>query len=125
MASQVSPCMGGDQFEEEGRSRKERRRKKKRERKERKKEREREERERERERKGSRRSDGRNSSDQEVKSVYSTRATLQVVGILPTLVYFHHKGLFVKYGNATCFDPRHWLDCSTLGTRGNLDSGPT
>ena len=29
---------------------------------------------------------GRNSSDQEVKSVYSTRATLQEVGILPTLV---------------------------------------
>ena len=30
----------------------------------------------------------RNSSDQEVKSVYSTRATLKEVGILPTLVYF-------------------------------------
>ena len=55
-----------------------------------KKERERqgEERERERGRKGSRRSDGPNSSNQEVKSVYSMRATLQEVGILPTLVYF-------------------------------------
>ena len=53
--------------------------------------------------KGSRRSDGRNLSDQEVKSVYLTRATLQEVGILPTLIYFHPKGLFVKYGNATQF----------------------
>ena len=39
-----------------------------------------------------RRSDGRNSSDQEVKYIYSMRATLQEVGILPTWVYFHHKG---------------------------------
>ena len=54
-------------------------------------------------RKGSRRSDGRNSSDQEVKSVYSTRTTLQKVGIVSTLVYFHPKGLFVKYGNAALF----------------------
>ena len=45
----------------------------------------------------------RNSSDQEVKSIYVTRATLQEVGILPTLVYFHHKGLFLKYGNAALF----------------------
>ena len=39
----------------------------------------------------------------EVKSVYSTRATLQEVGILLTLVYFHPKGLFVKYGNVALF----------------------
>ena len=39
-------------------------------------------------RKGNRRFDCWNSSDQEVKSVYSMRATLQEVGILPTLVYF-------------------------------------
>ena len=57
MASHVSPCMqvgrsikgGGDQFIEEGRSRKERRRKKKRERKERKNERENEKKVREKE----------------------------------------------------------------------------
>ena len=36
--------------------------------------------------KGNRCFDGRNSSDQEVKSVYSIRATLQEVGILHTLV---------------------------------------
>ena len=54
----------------------------------RKKEKEREERERERGGKENRRSDGRNSSDQKVKSVYSTRAILQEGGILPTLVYF-------------------------------------
>ena len=79
--------MGGDQFVEEGRSRKERRRKKKKERKERKKERDKEKKGREIERKRNSRSDRRNSSDQ-VKSIYSTRATLQEVGILPTLVYF-------------------------------------
>ena len=53
---------------------------------------------------------------------------LQEVGILPTLVYFHLKGLFVKYGNATCFDPMHWQDFSTsfrLGNKGNLDLGPS
>ena len=58
MESHVSPCMqvgwfikrGGDQFLEEGRSRKERRRKKKRERKERKKERENEKKGREKDR---------------------------------------------------------------------------
>ena len=57
MASHVSPCMqvgrsikgGGDQFVEEGRSKKERGRKKKRERKERKKEREKEKKGREKE----------------------------------------------------------------------------
>ena len=115
------------EFVEEGRSRKEEKEKKERERKRKKREREGEERKRERGRKGSWRSDGRNSSDQEVKVVYSTRATLQEVGILPTLVYFHPKGLFVKYGNVACFDPTHWLDVSTgfrLGNRGNLDSSP-
>ena len=62
-----------------------------------------EERERERGRKGSRCSDARNSSDQEVKFVYSSRATLQEVNIISILVYFHPKGLFVKYGNAALF----------------------
>ena len=38
-------------------------------------------------------SDGRSSSGQELKSVYSMRATLQEVEILPTLVYFHLRGL--------------------------------
>ena len=33
--------------------------------------------------------DGRSSSGQGLKSVYSTRAMLQEVGILPPLVYFH------------------------------------
>ena len=80
--------MGGDQFVEEGRSRKERRRKQKRERKEIKKEIEKEKKGRERRRKGNLYFDGQNSSDQEVESVYSMRATLQEVGILPTLVYF-------------------------------------
>ena len=51
--------MGGDQFLEEGRSRKKRRRKKKRERKERKKEREKEKKGKERGRKGNLCSDGR------------------------------------------------------------------
>ena len=55
--------------------------------KERKREKEKKWREKE-EKKGSRHFDGWNSSDQDVKSVYSTRATLQEVGILPTLVYF-------------------------------------
>ena len=50
-----------------------------------------------------RRLDGRDSSDQEVNSVYETRVMLQKVGILPTLVYFHPKELFVKYGNAALF----------------------
>ena len=74
----------GNQFVEEESNKKERKEKKE----GRKKERKREERERERGGKGNRRSDGWNSSDQEVKSVYSTRDTLQEVGILPTLVYF-------------------------------------
>ena len=50
-----------------------------------------------------RRSDDRNSSDEEVKFVYVMRATFQEVGILPTLVYFYPKGLFLKYGNAGLF----------------------
>ena len=56
------------------------------------------------------------------------RAMLQEVGILPTLVYFHPKGLFVKYGNAACFDPTHWPDVSTNFRLGNLEnsgSGPS
>ena len=62
------------------------------------------------------------------KSVYSTRSTLQDVGILSTLVYFYPKVLFVKYGNVACFDPTHWSNFSTdfrLGKIGNLDSGPS
>ena len=43
----------------------------------------------ERRRKGKRCSHGLNSSDQEVKSKYSTGAMLQEVGILPTLVSFY------------------------------------
>ena len=72
----------GNQFVEEDSNKKERKEKKRR------KKIEREERERQRGAKGNRRSDGRNSSDHEIKSVYSTWATLQQVGILPTLVYF-------------------------------------
>ena len=45
--------------------------------------------ERERRRKGKRCSDGQNSSDQEVKSVYLMRFALQEIGILPTLVSFY------------------------------------
>ena len=37
-------------------------------------------------------SDGRSSSGRELKFIYSTRATLQEVGIQLTLVYFHPKG---------------------------------
>ena len=79
------------EFVEEGRSRKEEKEKGKgnkgkKEKKER--EREREQRERERGSKGSRRYNSRNSSDQELKDIYSMRAMLQEVGILPTLVYF-------------------------------------
>ena len=58
---------------------------------------------RERGRKGNRCFGDHNSSNQEIKYVYSMRATLQEVGILPTLVFFHPKGLFVKYGNAALF----------------------
>ena len=36
--------------------------------------------------------DGRNSSNQEVKSVYSTRTTLKEVGILHISVYFYPLG---------------------------------
>ena len=41
--------------------------------------------------------DGRSYSGRELKFVYSTRATLQEVGILPTLVYFHPKGTSFRY----------------------------
>ena len=70
----------GNQFVEEESNKKRRKEKKKR----RKREREREE----RGGKGNRHSDGRNSSDQEVMSVYSMRATLQEVWILPIFIYF-------------------------------------
>ena len=56
--------------------------------KEERKEREGEENERERGRQGNRCFNGRNSSDQEVKFVYSMGAMLQEVGIISTLVYF-------------------------------------
>ena len=51
-------------------------------------------RERERSRKGKRCFDGRNSSDQEVKSVYTMRVGLQEVRILHTLVYFYPLSYF-------------------------------
>ena len=78
-------------FVEAGNSKKENEGKKKeRERKERKRrKKKREKRERERRRKEKWCSDGRNSLDQEVKSVYSTRTALQEVGILSTLVSFY------------------------------------
>ena len=41
--------------------------------------------------------DCRSLSDQELKSVYATRATLQEVVILPTLVYFHPKGCLAVF----------------------------
>ena len=82
-------------FVEGGSSKKEKEGKKKGEGKKGKKERKRNERERRR-RKGERKkekkkrcSDGWNSSNQEVKPVYSTSAMLQEVGILPTLVSFY------------------------------------
>ena len=40
---------------------------------------------------------GRSSSGRELKSIYSTRATLQEVGILPPLVYFHPKGCLAGF----------------------------
>ena len=66
-----------------------------------------------------RHSDCQSSSSQELKSVYLTRAMLQEVGILPTLVYFHPKGcldVFFVYPKGLfgrnffmmrlpCFDP--------------------
>ena len=76
--------------------------KERKEREEKKKGREGEERERERKRKGKRCSNGQNSSDQEVKSVYSTRAALQEVGILPTLVSFYP----LSYCFGLLFGPR-------------------
>ena len=102
MASHVSTCMvhgiaikrssqavrrGREQ--QEGKGRKKKRGKERKEREEKKREKEGEEREIERRRKGKRSSDGRNLSEQEVKFVYSRRAALQEVGILPTLVSFY------------------------------------
>ena len=73
-----------------------------------------------------RRFDSQNSLDQGVKSIYTTRATLQEVGILPTLVYFLPQGLcgvgfalrgcLAKFWNERMlpsFDPAHWLDFRT------------
>ena len=50
--------------------------------------------------------DGRNSLDQEVKSVYSTRATLQEMGILPTWFISTLRAVwpcFGTIGNAALF----------------------
>ena len=44
-----------------------------------------------------RHSDGQSSSDRELKFIYSMRATLQEVGILHTLVYFHPKGYLAVF----------------------------
>ena len=44
-----------------------------------------------------RHSDDQSSSHRELKSIYTTRAMLQEVGILPTLVYFHLKGTGFRY----------------------------
>ena len=93
MACHVSTCMAMEKdifgmwelFIQVGSSKKEKEgKKKKRERKERKIGKEKRERMRrkERRRKGKRCSDGRNSLDQEVKSVYFTRVALQEVGFL-------------------------------------------
>ena len=76
--------------QQEGKIRKKKKRERKEEREEKKREREGEERERKRKRKGKRCSDGRNSSDQEAKFVYSMRVALQEVGILSTLVSLYH-----------------------------------
>ena len=73
---------GGSSKKEMEGKKKRRRGKEMKEREEKKGEREGEENERERRRKGKRCSDSRNSSDQEVKSVYSMRAVLQEVGFL-------------------------------------------
>ena len=78
---------GSNKKEKEGGKKKKGKERKERE--EKKREKEGEERERERKRKGNWCSDGRNLSDQEVKSVYSTRAALQEVEILSTLVSFY------------------------------------
>ena len=53
-------------------------------------------------------SDGRSSLGRELKFVYSMKATLQEVGILPTLVYFHPKRLFgwiCFMMRLSCLDP--------------------
>ena len=79
--------VGSSKKENEGG--KKRRGKERKEREEKKRERKGEEMEREKRRRGKRCSDGQNSSDQEVKSVYSIRLALQEVEILPTLVSFY------------------------------------
>ena len=97
-------------FVEGGSSKKEKEGKKKgrgkerKEREEKKREREGEERERERRRKGKRCFDGQNSSDQEVKSVYTMRVALQEVEILHTFVYFLSFKLFFwfAFGTTLC-----------------------
>ena len=45
------------------------------------------------------RSDDRNSLDQEVKSIYLMRATLQEVDTFPTLAYFHSKGCLAVFSS--------------------------
>ena len=113
-----------------------RRKKRKREREEKRRERRRRKGERKRERKEKtdcsssdlRRSDGQNSLDQEVKSVYSTRAMLQEVGIPLPLVYFHPKGCLAGFYRAACYDPTHFSDFGTgfwLGNEEILDSFPS
>ena len=70
-----------------------------------------------------RRSDSQNSLDQIVKSIYATRAILQEVGILHTLVYFPPQGLcggdfslrgyLAKFWNERMlpdFDHAHWTN---------------
>ena len=48
--------------------------------------------------------DGRSSSGRELKPVYSTRATLQEVGTLPILDYFHPKGCLAVFSTLKgCF----------------------
>ena len=83
-----------------------------------------------------RRFDGRSLSGKELKSVYSTRPTLQEVGILPTLVYFHPKGCLAVFSalrgcldgffiGLPCVDPTLCFQFETgfqLGNIGNLGS---
>ena len=72
--------------------------------------------------------DGRNSSNQEEKFVYSTRSALQKVGIPPPLVYIHPKGCLAGFYKAACFDPTHCPNFGTgfrLGNEGYFDSCPS
>ena len=84
-------CTSRKQQEGKGRKKQRRRGKERKEKREKKREREGEEREREIRRKGKRCSEGWNSSYQEVKSVYSTRAALQEAGFL-LLRFMSHVG---------------------------------